>query len=95
MFAVVIGGFGACIARVDTTVNQNAKKQVTVTYVVTGQGTALISYDTSTNSGEDIPVVIGNALGHSDPRRLEWIAAVVAASAGPAQIIVLACVPRT
>lgn len=49
-----MGGFAACTALVGTAVNQvdqQSKKQVTVTYAVTGRGTASINYDTSTNAG--------------------------------------------
>ncbi|MGH3626578.1 MAG: hypothetical protein ACRDRL_03940, partial [Sciscionella sp.] len=41
-----------------------------------------------------VPVIIDDALGHSDPQRLEHLGAVFAASAGSTQIIVLTCVPE-
>jgi uncharacterized membrane protein len=54
VFVLIIGGFTACTALVGTAVNkidESAKKQVTVTYSVTGQGSASITYDTSTGAG--------------------------------------------
>lgn len=53
-FLVIVGGFAACTAMVGGAINkidENAKTQVAVTYSVTGQGKASITYDTSTDAG--------------------------------------------
>jgi hypothetical protein len=51
---VIFGGFGACAAMVGSVANeidQEAEREVQVTYSVTGDGTASIQYDTSTDTG--------------------------------------------
>ncbi len=42
---------------------------------------------------DGVPVILDDALGYSDPQRLESMAQVLAAAAGDAQIIVLTCTP--
>lgn len=44
-------------------------------------------------AGDGVPVVVDDALGHSDPDRLERLGAVFTAASRDAQVIVLTCVP--
>src|SRR3977135_2906807 len=51
---VVFGGFAACAAVVGgvaNNINNESKREVQVSYGVSGTGTASITYDTSTNAG--------------------------------------------
>lgn len=45
------------------------------------------------NTDEGVPVVVDDALGHSDPERLDRLGAVFNAAGRHAQVIVLTCVP--
>ena len=53
-FIVVFGGFAACAAMVGgvaNNINNESKREVHVSYSVSGTGKASITYDTSTNTG--------------------------------------------
>jgi hypothetical protein len=53
-FIVVFGGFAACAAvvgSVATNISNESKREVHVSYSVSGTGTASITYDTTTNAG--------------------------------------------
>jgi hypothetical protein len=55
---------------------------------------ARLACATLVDPAEGVPVIIDDALGHSDPHRLERMGAVFAATSGDSQAIVLTCMPE-